>query len=127
VPTALEVVPTDMAAAVAAVVNTFAMHRVLVGPPNADPEAAAARREAITDSERTGMSPTGAARGFRTASRVEAHPSSQGGTYTPSLQLQKRISLALTADESRGMGGKRMAVPPAPLPAEQTVSASRTL
>jgi tripartite-type tricarboxylate transporter receptor subunit TctC len=65
VPTALEVVPPENAAAVEAVVNMLAMHRGFFGPPNMDPEAAAALREAIAaaladpeliaESERTGM------------------------------------------------------------------------
>lgn len=47
VPTALELVDGANADAVAAIVNMLAMHRGFFGPPNMDPEATAALRDAI--------------------------------------------------------------------------------
>lgn len=65
VPTALEVVSGDNEAAVSAIVNMLAMHRGFFGPPDMDPEAAAALRDGIAaamedpdllaESERSGM------------------------------------------------------------------------
>lgn len=48
VPTALEYVKGDGAAAVEAIVNMLAMHRGFFGPPDMDPEATKALRDAVT-------------------------------------------------------------------------------